>query len=237
MHEVSVLHIILTSMHAHQAAGQQQCTSNNFPVSDKAGISDFFLSKLRRAQVIVPAFRFYCTGKITGWNACFNKGLTSRKHFVQFQVWRPTGATGCFQLVGANPQQLQDVHNHGVNFSQLLVLQDSCVKLEVEKRNRIEFQPGDVIGFYTATFLRHKISIIQMGIQVVRNQNVKIYFKRNTDIEELKPYYVISDLHQSLQSCGFSNWEDDSHQLTSWILGEPMINVTIGKICISMNVL
>ena len=218
-------------MYAHQAAGQQQCVFNNLPVRDGTESSKmkYLDGKLRRAQVIVPAFRFYCTGKITEWNACFDKGPKNLKHYVQFQVWRPIGATGCFQLVGANPQQLQDAHNYDVDFSELLALKDGCIKLEVKKRNQLEFQPGDVIGFYTATFQGYKISNKQMGIRVVRNENVVIYFERNTNIQELKPYYVISDLDQSLQSCGFSNWEDDSHQLTSWILGEPMINVTIGK--------
>lgn len=86
-------------------------------------------------QAIITSFRFDCYGNITEWR------LATRAHStitsLQFQVWRPSPlveTNGCYSLVGSNkftavPQ------NHSV------------VVVSPLPEDRVEFAPGDVLGF------------------------------------------------------------------------------------------
>ena len=54
-------------------------------------------------QAIVPANEFQCSGRVTEWGACVHPGgMSSEEYYIQFQVWRPTGPSGCYSLVGFN---------------------------------------------------------------------------------------------------------------------------------------
>ena len=100
-------------------------------------------------QVIIPSYKFDCYGQITEWKAFVER--SGRGHFgdqpysITFQVWRPSSPPdGQYTIVGLNdfsPILLADPDvDNGVN--QGIV---TGVPLESE---RIEVQPGDVVGFY-----------------------------------------------------------------------------------------
>ena len=51
----------------------------------------------------MPAYRFQCSGRVTEWRACVHPGGSSSvQYYIQFQVWRPTGIGGCYELVDYN---------------------------------------------------------------------------------------------------------------------------------------
>lgn len=86
-------------------------------------------------QAIIPSYVFECYGNITEW------GFTSTTddiYAIIFQVWRPSPAvdtTGCYSLVGSN------------RFTALSLDNDVAVVTPLPQE-RIQFQPGDVMGFY-----------------------------------------------------------------------------------------
>ena len=56
-----------------------------------------------RFQAVVPAYEFQCSGRVTEWGACVERhGGNEEEYYIQFQVWRPSGPSGCYSLVGFN---------------------------------------------------------------------------------------------------------------------------------------
>ncbi len=101
-------------------------------------------------QVIIPSYKFNCYGQITEWRA-FVEGsggghFGDQPYSITFQVWRPSSPPdGQYTIVGFNdflPISLADPDvDNGVNQG----IVTGMVPLENE---RIEVQPGDVVGFY-----------------------------------------------------------------------------------------
>ena len=84
-------------------------------------------------------------------------GGRDERYYIQFQVWRPTGVPGCYTMVGFNapPEPTLDGMGEVNNTNQLLQPGDPldhCVHLPVSEGEQIEFQPGDVIGYYADRF-------------------------------------------------------------------------------------
>ena len=100
-------------------------------------------------QVIIPSYQFTCYGEITEWRAFVERSggghYDDQPHSITFQVWRPSSPPdGQYTIVGlndfspillANPR-IDNGDNQGIV---------TGVPLESE---RIEVQPGDVVGFY-----------------------------------------------------------------------------------------
>ena len=92
-----------------------------------------------RIQAIIPAYRFTCRGQIVQWGACVDPH--DQNYDIYFQVWRPTGASGCYSLVGSNfvdngnPGSVHNVRR--------------CVVLDVPENEQITVEPGDVVGFHS----------------------------------------------------------------------------------------
>ena len=89
-------------------------------------------------QVIIPSYRFTCCGNITEWGVDVHPGgrLFDGFYTLSLQVWRPSPSVqtiGCYSLVG---------NNHFTSVS--LVNQVAIVTPMPQER--IEFQPGDVLG-------------------------------------------------------------------------------------------
>ena len=103
-------------------------------------------------QVIIPQYRFNCSGKIRDWSALTVFKILSgfdpvRKAY--FQVWRPTGL-GSYKLVGYDivgrhlittstvvPSSLPD----GLGFYNI----SSAAE---DRTNPLYFQPDDIVGFF-----------------------------------------------------------------------------------------
>ena len=99
-----------------------------------------------RHQAIIPSYRFDChdmCGNITEWGVDVKRdgGGQQRDYTLDLQVWRPsptvddsTGA-GQYSLVGNN------------RFTSIS-LSDQVAIVTPSPQDYIQFQPGDVLGFY-----------------------------------------------------------------------------------------
>ena len=98
-----------------------------------------------RNQAIIPSYKLDCCGNITEWGVDLNPDGTTARFDFTFQVWRPApnvNITGCYSLVddfistgipiGIAPSQT-------INIARIIPSLPS---------DQLQFQPGDVIGFY-----------------------------------------------------------------------------------------
>ena len=82
-------------------------------------------------------------GNITEWGVDVRRdgGSFDRTYVIDFQVWRPSPTvnestgTGCYSLVGNN------------RFTSIF-LQNNLALVTPSPQDYIQFQPGDVLGFY-----------------------------------------------------------------------------------------
>ena len=89
-------------------------------------------------QTIIPSYKFHCCGTITEWTISIAISNNDTMDLLSLQVWRPSLTvyeTGCYTLVGSN------------NFTSVSVKSQVTVVTPLP-HERIQFQPGDVLGFY-----------------------------------------------------------------------------------------
>ena len=91
-------------------------------------------------QAIIPSYRLNCCGYIVVWGVDVSPDGTGidRMFTLDLQIWRPSptvNATGCYSLVGNN------------RFTSVELDRWVAVVTPLP-RERIQFQPGDVLGFY-----------------------------------------------------------------------------------------
>ena len=111
--------------------------------------------------VISPHLRFSCNGRITSVRAGLNR-LQNRNDFVTFQLWRPLlsgtiiiNKVGEIQLRSDN--QVREGYN---NFEATIIL---------TSEERLEFQLGDVIGYYHPPQSRYQVlDVYAMGYKLYR---------------------------------------------------------------------
>ena len=92
----------------------------------------------RSHQAIIPSYEFTCCGRITEWGVDVQPGGGKEMYTFDFQVWRPSptvNTTRCFSLVGNN------------RFTSVSVVGNLAVVTPMPT-DYIQFQPGDVLGFY-----------------------------------------------------------------------------------------
>ncbi len=110
-----------------------------------AGDDDSALTTISlRQQAIMPGYKFDCDqttcGNITEWGVDVYPGH-QRAYTLDLQVWRPSPTvndsvgTGCYSLVGNN------------RFTSIS-LSNGVALVTPSPQDRIQFQPGDVLGFY-----------------------------------------------------------------------------------------
>ena len=90
--------------------------------------------------VIIPRLKFSCNGRITNVRAGLDR-LQNNNNFLTFQLWRPLlSDTMIYNKVGEIQLQSESQVTEGYNNFEATII------LTGEKR--LEFQPGDVIGYY-----------------------------------------------------------------------------------------
>ncbi len=95
-------------------------------------------------QAIIPSYEFNCCGNITKWGVDLNPDRDEADKTFNFilQVWRPspTQKTECYSLV--NDHSITST-NIGSNSQTGRV-----AKVTTLPHNQLQFEPGDVLGFY-----------------------------------------------------------------------------------------
>ena len=228
---VSLLHEIALTC----AGQQQQCSVDGLPVFGDAD-KDRERPDRDMFQAIVPAYTFQCSGRVTEWRACVQPGGHSdEQYYIQFQVWRSTGIDGCYNLVDYNTPL--DADESLVSESVIIMdsegfllpgednAPDHCVVLPVSESQQIEFQSGDVIGYYVDYF-RDGQDSDNGGIQWIENNEVIVHYRDDFPREDIKTQYAISI---SPSVCGFPTENSNLYSLSSIASSAPIINVSIGK--------
>ena len=97
-----------------------------------------------RHQAIIPTYKFTCCGNITEWGVDLNPVDEGTTFNFDFQVWRPsstvkyTNGHGCYSLVG----------HYAVSSISIETRVTSDHVAQVTPVSQLQFQPGDVLGFY-----------------------------------------------------------------------------------------
>ena len=186
----------------------------------------------------MPAYRFQCSGRVTEWGACVQPGASSEQYYIQFQVWRPTGIEGCYELVDYNIP-LDDARMSETEISDSSVIIDAegflspplhrCVVLPVRENQQIEFQPGDVVGYYVDHF-RDGNDRTNGGIQWIEDSEVAVHYRYDLPREDIETLYAIGGPNPT--ECGLEMSEsvnDGSHTLNTLVTSAPIISLSIGK--------
>ena len=179
---------------------------------------------------------------MTEWGACVQPGGSSRQqYYIQFQVWRPTGIEGCYKLVDYNIP-LDDARMSETEMSDSSVIIDAegflsppgnnsdplhrCVVLPVRENQQIEFQPGDVVGYYVDYF-RDGSDMTDGGIQWIEDNEVAVHYRDDLPREDMKTLYAIGE--QNPTKCGLEMSESALHSLSDFSTAAPIISLSIGK--------
>ena len=133
--------------------GGQTCT-------DSVNIQQSGLSIGHNRLAIIPRLNFTCDGRITSIRArVFLSSLGFRNDYPSFQVWRPLSVgSKIYNKIGEVQLQSDDQVTRGSNG-----LLEANITLTDD--NTIEFQSGDVIGYYHPSNARYQV------INIFRNVN------------------------------------------------------------------
>ena len=103
---------------------------------------------------IIPRLNFTCNGRITGIRARVTRS-NSRRDYPFFQVWRPelTGST-VYNKVGEVQLQSSDRVTGNNNNNRV-------ANIILTGNNTIEFQSGDVAGYYLPSRSRYRVRTIR----------------------------------------------------------------------------
>jgi hypothetical protein len=167
-------------------AQQQECGVETFPRREQFLLSmnediDYQLpntSVFIGYLFIAPQLKFDCHGSITSWHALtnFNTADTALDilfHDITFQLWRPsTEDNRVYSFVGSNvPQFVGNEIRAGRT-----ILEDGTQFFNLTStppaEERLQFQPGDVIGWYIHTRVQ------------ARNQPLSIVYSHATLSDE-----------------------------------------------------
>ena len=193
-----------------------------------------------RFQAIVPAYRFQCSGRVTEWGACVQPGGDNEEYYIQFQVWRPTGTEGCYELVGYNEPPVDNTQEGSEVHSANGVLNpvDHCVLLTVRENEQIDFQLGDVVGYYVDHFRYGNMSDdgsgieddgSDGGIQWIEDIEVIVHYRDDLPRGDIKSQYALNGPNPT--ECGFpvSDITSDLHILSDSSSSAPIISFHLGK--------
>ena len=109
---------------------------NRLPIFNDPG-RDGPRIEINPIQVIIKSYQFHCCGKVGGWAAYVEPGGGRHDgvYTIRFQIWRPTGGNSFFK-VGEN------------RFFQVDLDPDSEINKTPMLAEQLQFQPGDVLGYY-----------------------------------------------------------------------------------------
>ena len=147
-------------------AQQQECGSGDFPRRDQFLLNEAIDYQLPNRTdfvgylVIAPQLKFDCHGYISQWYALTNfntedGALDALYHDITFQLWRPsTEDNRVYSFVGSNVAQFigNEIRDGRT------ILEDGTLFFSLTStpptQERLQFQPGDVIGWYIHTGLQ-----------------------------------------------------------------------------------
>ena len=211
---------------------QGQCSVDSLvvPFRDRRDTDGARSPDRDRFQAIVPAYTFQCSGRVTEWRACVLPGGSSEEYYIQFQVWRRTSTVSdgeCYELVDSNTPQ------DGENMEEVLSPEGGgssnplrrCVVLPVREDRQIEFQSGDVVGYY----VDHEEDDSYDGIQWIEgHDNVVVHYRDELLRDDIQSYYAING--PSPTECGFPVSGDSVlYTLAHSTAAAPIISLSIGK--------
>ena len=134
-------------------------------------------------QVIVPRSDFSCNGRITGYLVSL-ESATSSGDYPIVQVWHPTSSTVYTRVDTECPLTESDIDRMR-NGDEYYLGNVSCTG-----DNRIEFQSGDVIGYYHGNDVRYRLWTIEtMGyISYIRDEGSppNMFNTNNVDSSETR---------------------------------------------------
>ena len=117
-------------------------------------------------QVIIPSFNFSCNGRITGITISMLRTAYERGYLPVFQVWHPLSSDS---NVYSKIAQI-NVHDTGTRITR----SHHIYNVSLNGSDQIEFQLGDVIGYYQPSQ-----SVIKVGNDY--NPNHTLYYKSDVD--------------------------------------------------------
>ena len=132
-------------IHIVNLSGAQACL-NNPSVTQKGQVT---INSGR--QVIVPNARFNCNGRITNVAASM-KNLSGDTNYPIFEVWRPYIYSGSYIKIG-------EVHFSAGSLKGADQGSYYYANISLNGSGQIEFQSGDVIGYYQPSNARQIWSI------------------------------------------------------------------------------
>ena len=165
------------------------------------------------------------------------------QYYIQFQVWRPTGIGGCYKLVDYNiPLDDARMSETGISDSPDIIESEGflspqggtsdlhrCVVLPVRENQQIEFQTGDVVGYYVDRFLNGNDET-DGGIQWIEDSEVAVHYRDDLIREDIKTLYAIGGPRST--ECGLEMSEsvtENLHTLNTLSTSAPIISLSIGK--------
>ena len=110
----------------------------------------------RNRLAIIPRLNFTCNGRITSIRArvAFANG---RRDFLSFQLWRPSSVDlTVYNIVDDSEVQLQSDDQVTRGSNNLLE-----ANIILTGNDTIEFQSGDVVGYYHPSDARYRVRTIQ----------------------------------------------------------------------------
>ena len=160
--------------------------------------------------------------------ACVERHSVSDQYYIQFQVLRPNGPTGCYSLVDYNhPPDNNGMESYLVTIDDDNSPLDRCVVLTVEEDEQIEVQSGDIVGYYVDHF---KDDSDDNGIEWIEGYNdVVVYYEDDLPRESIKSHYGV-DIHPT--ECDFelpANEDTNSYYISQATSAAPIISFGIGK--------
>ena len=176
------------------------------------------------------------------WGACVQPGgFTSEQFYIQFQVWRPTGTEGCYELVGYNiPLDNANETERNISDSGTIIEREGffspsglnnqlhrCVVLSVRESKQIDFMAGDVVGYYVDRF-QNGNDRDDGGIQWIEDSGVEVHFRDDLPRQDIKSQYALVNGPNPTE-CGFpvSDGTTDLHTLSTVSTSAPIISVSI----------
>ena len=176
-----------------------------------------------RFQAIVPAYEFQCSGRVTEWRACVQPGGGGERYYIQFQVWRPSGPSECYSLVGFNRSVGSDgvLRPLGVDGDPLR----RCVVLSVTEDQQIEVQSGDVVGYYVDHGNDNQND--KAGIQWIEGgSDVVVHYRDGLPREDIRSHYALGGRNPT--ECGFPiSGNSVSYSLDTSMFATPIISLTV----------
>ena len=157
-------------MHVYAANCLLNGAGNTLPVLRDFNFSEISKKIIRHHQVIVHNFRFQCCGNITAWGADVFRGRNGQQneYTIDFQVWRPSPTVE--DSIGAGQYSL--VGNNKFTSISLLNMDNYLVRVTPSPQDYIQFQPGDVLGFYVEKAMSVSDGVVLITTSGFSNESV-----------------------------------------------------------------